>query len=658
MVEKKLSLANKYRPQVFDDVVEQDSIKTILLNQMKNNNLKHAYLFCGGAGTGKTSSARIIANMMNERKSKPIELDCASNNGVDDMRMIIEECKTKPIESKYKIFVLDECMTPDTEILTDKGYKRFIDLDHTEKIAQYTDEGYIEFVTPKRWIKQHYEGYLECWQPRKGHTIKMTPHHQQPLLYNKSNQVISKSICDVKLAQSNSLILAGRGVGNKDILSYIDRLAIICQADGCIQYERDTYNRWLVSFKKPRKIERFLDIIQKCNIEYTEVHTDRVGVRKFTFSTPKTITKMLNTHFGLDFSYECAREFINEIKNWDGYIGKGYLYYSSTTKENVDFVSAVATLGGYCAKQTKLVDNRSDKYNDIYRLFLYDKTTRNCQNLQKYRTQEYYNGDVYCVEVPSHKIIVRASGYTIITGNCHMLTVQAWNSLLKILEEPPAYVIFLFCTTDPQKIIPTVLSRVQRFNFQRISVDGIYNRLKYIIEQENETTLKESGFQQILYQDEALKYIARLAKGGMRDSITTLEKCLDYNSNLTVENVIKVTSGGVTEETMLQLTQYILNKDTKSALLYFNNIYMSGIDVSLFLKLYIEFIQNCTKYLITAVPDITILSDISINWLSKNSQSFDKFCYMLDTLLAVRTNYSSEDLKIIVESWLVKVCKL
>ena len=144
----------------------------------------------------------------------------------------------------------------------------------------------------------------------------------------------------------------------------------------------------------------------------------------------------------------------------------------------------------------------------------------------------------------------------------------------------------------------------------------------------------------------------------MRDSITTLEKCLDYNSNLTIENVIKVTSGGVTEETMLQLTQYILNKDTKSGLLYFNNIYMSGIDVSLFLKLYIEFIQNCTKYLITAVPDITILSDISINWLSKNSQSFDKFCYMLDTLLAVRTNYSSEDLKIIVESWLVKVCKL
>ena len=349
MVEKKVSLANKYRPKTFDDVVEQDSIKTILLNQMKNNNLKHAYLFCGGAGTGKTTSARIIANMMNEHRGKPIELDCASNNGVDDMRMIIEECKTKPIESKYKIFVLDEC---------------------------------------------------------------------------------------------------------------------------------------------------------------------------------------------------------------------------------------------------------------------------------------------------------------------HMLTVQAWNSLLKILEEPPAYVIFLFCTTDPQKINQTVLSRVQIFNFQRISVEGIYNRLKYIIENENNEAIKNTGFQKILYQDDALKYIARLAKGGMRDSITTLEKCLDYNDNLTVENVIKVTSGGVTEEAMLQLTQYILNKDTKSAILYFNDIYMSGIDISLFLKLYIEFIQNCSKYLITNVPDITILSDNTLNWLNQVKQYYEKMNYLLDSLLVIRTNYSSEDLKIIIESWLVKVCKL
>lgn len=76
----KVSLANKYRPKDFNTIVEQDTIKTILLNQMQTGNLKHAYLFCGGAGTGKTSTARIIANMMNENKGQVIEMDCASHN--------------------------------------------------------------------------------------------------------------------------------------------------------------------------------------------------------------------------------------------------------------------------------------------------------------------------------------------------------------------------------------------------------------------------------------------------------------------------------------------------------------------------------------------------------------------------------------------------
>ena len=144
----KLSLANKYRPKEFSDVSEQDSIRVILENQIKTGNIKHSYLFCGGAGTGKTTTARIVAQMLNEGKGRVIEMDCASKNGVDDMRLIQDECMTRPINSKYKIFIMDECTTGDTEILTDKGFKRFDQLDKTEKIAQYNDDGTIEFVKP------------------------------------------------------------------------------------------------------------------------------------------------------------------------------------------------------------------------------------------------------------------------------------------------------------------------------------------------------------------------------------------------------------------------------------------------------------------------------------------------------------------------------
>ena len=105
----KTSLAVKYRPQTFDDMTEQKSIKDILENQIKTKTFQHGYLFTGPAGTGKTTSARIFASMINEGKGTPIEVDAASNSGVDNIRQIIEDAKRKPLDAEYKIFIVDEC---------------------------------------------------------------------------------------------------------------------------------------------------------------------------------------------------------------------------------------------------------------------------------------------------------------------------------------------------------------------------------------------------------------------------------------------------------------------------------------------------------------------------------------------------------------------
>lgn len=108
---------------------------------------------------------------------------------------------------------------------------------------------------------------------------------------------------------------------------------------------------------------------------------------------------------------------------------------------------------------------------------------------------------------------VRGAYKVYIIDEVHMLTTQAFNALLKTLEEPPSHVIFVLCTTDPQKILETILSRCQRFDFHRISNDDIIGRLRYICDQE--------GF---AFDEEALEVVARHARGGMRDALSTLEQ--------------------------------------------------------------------------------------------------------------------------------------
>lgn len=194
-----------------------------------------------------------------------------------------------------------------------------------------------------------------------------------------------------------------------------------------------------------------------------------------------------------------------------------------------------------------------------------------------------------------------------IIDECHMLSTGAWNAMLKLIEEPPAKTLFLFCTTDPQKIPSTILSRVQRYDFQRISMEGVVERLKYILDSENDRICDEldndinPGEEENLllnYDEEALKYIAKLADGGMRDAITLMDKCISYDNHLTVENVME-TLGTSNYDIMFDLTDSIMHKQDFDCLKVIDDVFYAGKDLKQFMKQYLYFILDCSKVVIS-----------------------------------------------------------
>ena len=156
-----------------------------------------------------------------------------------------------------------------------------------------------------------------------------------------------------------------------------------------------------------------------------------------------------------------------------------------------------------------------------------------------------------------------------IIDEVHMLSISAFNALLKIIEEPPEHLLFILATTELHKVPATILSRCQRFSFRRISQEDIAARLQYVAYQEN-----------IDLDDGAARVIARLADGAMRDGLSLLDQCASATTGeLTAERVYACL-GIAGEQKCGQMMGYIANHDTKSALELFNRLYTEGKDLA------------------------------------------------------------------------------
>lgn len=232
-----------------------------------------------------------------------------------------------------------------------------------------------------------------------------------------------------------------------------------------------------------------------------------------------------------------------------------------------------------------------------------------------------------------------------IIDEVHMLTTEAFNALLKTLEEPPAHIIFILATTDPHKIPETILSRCQRLDFKKISEKNIVNRLKEIVEAEK-----------INIEEEALIEIARLSDGGMRDSIGMLDQAIAYSDDKITANDIHEINGTLTIENLKRLINVIITKNIKD---FFEILDKYNDDGKNFVKLTEEIItfmrnillyKNAKEYFETNNNNNDIYEEISQNITSK--QIIEYIEILNNTILEMKKNNNP---KLLLEIAIIKM---
>ena len=492
-------LHHKYRPQTFANLVGQEAIATTLSEAIKQRKIAPAYLFTGPRGTGKTSSARILAKSLNCLSSdRPtptpcgkcevcqaiasgsaldvMEIDAASNTGVDNIREIIERCQFAPVQSRYKVYAIDECLTGDSQIRTNKGL--------------------IRIDNPKL----------------KGRLV---------LSYNESTQT----------------------------------------------WEYKKVLRWLERGTKETLVIKTKNHLIRCTKNHL-IRTDKGWLEAGNVKEGMKILSPVNADAG--------NVSINKVSN--------LITTTSNSKQN-------------------LVENGYQ----IYKNTQFPQWTTNLEKVEFVRHDGY--DKVYDLEVKDNHNFV-ANG--LLVHNCHMLSTAAFNALLKTLEEPPDRVVFVLATTDPQRVLSTIISRCQRFDFRRIPLAEMVSHLKYIATQE-----------QINITNEAITLVAQIANGGLRDAESLLDQLSLLPEIITVEQVWDLV-GSVPEQDLLALLQAIAANQPEEVIDRCRNLLDRGREPLIVL-------QNLAGFYLSLLiaktapnrPDLTAVTETTWQNLCTQAQQWD-----------------------------------
>ncbi|MBR3887726.1 MAG: DNA polymerase III subunit gamma/tau [Clostridia bacterium] len=232
-----------------------------------------------------------------------------------------------------------------------------------------------------------------------------------------------------------------------------------------------------------------------------------------------------------------------------------------------------------------------------------------------------------------------------IIDEVHMLSTGAFNALLKTLEEPPKHVIFILATTEPQKLPITILSRCQRFDFKRISIEDIVRRLKIICAESN-----------IEIEESALKIIAKMSDGAMRDAISILERCISSGTDKVTEEQIKEIVGIPEIEYLLEVTESLVTNNAEKALMESEKVINAGKDLDVFIWELVKFVRDLVMLQVST--DLVIYKDEELakmqDLLKKANK--DKLLELIAELSKLQSDMKwATDKEVIFETGLIRL---
>ena len=247
-------------------------------------------------------------------------------------------------------------------------------------------------------------------------------------------------------------------------------------------------------------------------------------------------------------------------------------------------------------------------------------------------------GEDYAIEIDaaSHggvedvrDLVIQAQSYPVIgdykifiVDEAHCVSPAGWSSFLKVLEEQPAKSIFVFCTTNPEKIPATIISRVQTFQLSKISTQGIYDRLIHVFNSEIAEGRK------LEYKYDAVMFIAKLANGGLRAALTDCDKCLAFSNKISMENITQALNLPNYDDYFL-LLMAIAKKNNVQITEIIHRVYNSGVNFVNWFEKFHQFVINIVKFIFMKDISATMIPSHYLEKIQKYNESHSILCLRL-----------------------------